>query len=239
MIRKTIIASVIALAAGVAWASGAEEVGRIDALGINAVSIRSGSCDVRVTLGEWAEVSLDSNARIMHAREGSRLKVWVDGEGSLPFAFPARIQLTVPRGTDLEVETSSGSVSVDGLESRACTVHTVSGRIRFRHTRGRISADSVSGEILMETAEGSISARTISGEITGRSVQLTGDSSFSAVSGDIEIRLNTALEDLSLDLKSVSGNISVGAIRAPRGLRMGFGRIRVSGQTISGALSFQ
>jgi len=70
-------------------------------------------------------------------------------------------------------------------------------------------------------------------------LRLTSDSSFSSVSGNIDIELDSDLEDLGFDLKSVSGSITVGSIRTERGLRMGFGRTLVRGRTISGALAFQ
>jgi hypothetical protein len=52
------------------------------------------------------------------------------------------------------------------------------------------------------------------------------------------VESDSALEDFRFDLHSVSGSITVGAIRAERGLRMGFGRTLVRGHTVSGSLSF-
>jgi hypothetical protein len=233
MKRTTLITAALLLAAAMASASGSEEEGPFDTYGVEAIVIRSGPLDVRVSGGDSPEVTLDSESstdffsendagsRIVHRREGSRLNVWIE-QDSL-FASPAsgRISIRAPRGTDVRVESTTGRVFVEGIEGGSYSVHTVSGRIRLDHVRGRLSVDSVSGGI------------------AGRNVRIDGDSSFSSVSGNVDIELDSALEDLGFDLRSVSGSITVGGIRAERGLRMGFGRTLVRGHTISGALSFR
>jgi len=251
MKRKALIAAALVLAAACAFASGSEEEGPIDSSGIQLIVIRSGPLDVRVSGGDSAEVSLDSEAtpdffsdngsgpRVVHQREGSRLNVWIENDGLFPPTPSGQLLIQAPHGTDLIVETSTGRVFVDGVENGKCRVHSVSGRIRLRHVRGFLSVDSVSGIIEIDSAQGGVDARTISGGIAGRKLRLTSDSSFSSVSGNIDIELDSDLEDLGFDLKSVSGSITVGSIRAERGLRMGFGRPLVRGHTISGALSFQ
>ena len=134
-------------------------------------------------------------------REGSRLFVWTESDGLFASILSGQIWIRAPHDTDVIVETSSGRVSVDGMASGHCSVHTISGRIRLHHLHGRLSAESVTGTI--------------------------------------DIELDSDLEDLGFDLKSVSGSITVGSIRTERGLRMGFGRFLVRGRTISGALAFQ
>ena len=144
-----------------------------------------------------------------------------------------------PRDTELSVETGSGRVFVDRLTGRKCSVRTVSGRVRLYRVRGFVSANSVSGGIDLDETEGGVKARTVSGSITGRGVRLTENSTFSSVSGAIDVELDSSLEDLGFDLHSVSGSITVGGIRAERGLRMGFGSTLVRGHTVSGSISFQ
>lgn len=250
MKRKALIAAALVLAAACASASGSEEDGPIDASGIQVIAIRAGPLDVRVRGGEDGEVSLDTglstaffseheSPRVMHRRKGSRLNVWIENDGLFQTTPSGQIRIRAPRDTDLVVETSSGRVFVDGVGKGKCSIRTVSGRIRVHRMDGRLSVDSVSGSIDIDSTEGSVNARSVSGGISGRKVSLTHDSSFSSISGDIEIGLDSPLETLAFDLKSVSGSIRIGSIRAERGLRMGFARTRVSGHTISGALSFQ
>ncbi len=260
MKRLTLIVAALVCAASLASASGAEEDSPLDLSGIDVIVVRSGPLDVRVSGRDGAEVTLDSETshdsqpdffsdnglsddrsgtRIAHKREGSRLSVWLESDELFPAAASGQIRLHAPAGTELIVESGSGRVFVDRLESRKCSVRTVSGRVRLYHVRGRISANSVSGSIDLDSTEGGVKARTVSGSITGRGLRLTDDSDFSSVSGSVDVELDSALEDLGFDLHSVSGSITVGAIRAERGLRMGFGRTLVRGHTVSGSISFQ
>jgi DUF4097 and DUF4098 domain-containing protein YvlB len=79
----------------------------------------------------------------------------------------------------------------------------------------------------------------VSGSIDARDITLTEDSSFTTVSGNVDVRLNSAVEDLRFDLSSVSGRIVVGNIRTNKGLRMGSYGALVRGKTVSGALIFK
>jgi predicted small secreted protein len=241
MKRKALIAAAFVLAAACATASGSGEDGPIEASGIQLIVIRSGPLDVRVSGGEQFEMSFDSDSatRIVHRRDGSRLRVWIRNDGLLSSAPPGQIRISVPRGIDLIVETGSGRIIVDSADERKCSVHTISGGIQLHDVRGRLSVESVSGSIVIDSTEGGVIARSVSGGITGRRLKLTEDSSFSSISGDIEIGLDSALETLAFDLKSISGSVRIGSIRAERGLRMGFGATLVKGSTISGALFFQ
>jgi hypothetical protein len=241
MKRSTQIAAAFLLAAALASASGSEEEGLFDTYGVETIVVRSGALDVRVSGGDNPEATFDSDwstDRIVQRRDGPRLSVWVEHGGLFPSPESGQIRIRAPRGTDVRVESGAGRVFVDGIEGGTYSVHTVSGRIRVDHVRGRLSVDSVSGGIDMDSMEGSVNAKTVSGGIAGRNVCLDGDSSFSSVSGNVDVELDSSIEDFAFDLKSVSGSITVGEIRAERGLRMGFGRPLVRGHTISGALSF-
>ena len=114
------------------------------------------------------------------------------------------------------------------------------GKLIFRVPRDtRIRVETISGNISLDAVECSIIARTISGAITGWDVGLTGDSSFSTISGNVELRLDTEIADLCFDLSTLSGRIVAGNIRAQKGLRMGFGRTTVRGHSVSGSLIFR
>jgi hypothetical protein len=222
---KAMIAAALVLAAAHASASGREEDGPVDLLGITDIVVRSGPFDVRVTAGDDGELCIDSDeapsVRFVHRREGSRLSVWIESDGPFQSALNGPLRIHSAFDTDLVVQASSGTVSVDGVGDGKCSIRTLSGRISVSHMRGSLAFDSVSGSI------------------SGRGLTLTGDSIFSSVSGNIEVVLDTPLEELSFDLKSISGRITVGSIRTERGLRMGFGETRVRGNTISGNLSFK
>ena len=205
---------------------------------------------VLVSVSEDGSVALDSEtgsdsladeaaARVLHSREGGRLRVWVESDSIFLSPPSGQLRVGAPRGIDIVVETSSGSVSVDGTVGGKCSIHTISGGMRIRRVRSRLSVNSVSGSIFLDAAEGSVDASTVSGTVHGRALKLIGDSSFSSVSGDIDVELAPGVETHVYDLQSVSGSITIGSIRAQRGLRMGFAGPLVRGHTVSGALSFR
>ena len=264
MKRLTLAAAALACAAALVSASGSGEDIPVDLSGIRAIVVRSGTLDVRISGTDASEVSLEPRVsrdsasdflagnglsdgdpgtpvgtRVVARREGSRLIVRLESDDLFPAPASGEIRLRAPRDTVLVVETGSGRVFVDRLESRSCSVRTVSGRVRLYRVRGRLAAESVSGSVDFDSTEGSLDARTVSGRITGRGLRLTDDSSFSSVSGSIDVELDAGPDDLGFDLHSVSGSITVGEIRTVRGLRMGFGKTLVRGRTVSGALSFQ
>jgi hypothetical protein len=222
---RAMIAAALVLAAVNACASGREEDGPAELFGITDIVVKSGPFDVRVTGGEDGDLCIDSDealpVRVLHRQEGSRLDVWIQGDGTFQHAPSGPLRVPAAFDVDLVVQASSGTVFVDGVGDGKCSIRTISGAITVSHVRGSLVFDSVSGSI------------------SGRGLTLTGDSSFSSVSGNIDVALATPLEELSFDLKSISGRITVGSIRTERGLRMGFGETRVRGNTISGNLSFK
>jgi len=253
MKRAVISAAVLVLSTFLASASGMEEetLAPVDGLGVELVEIRAGTMDVSVSPGDRAEAAVagemeaefpweDSSPGVLrHERDGTRLYAWIENDG--PFSAPAHglIQVRVPRGASLRVRTSSGDVTVDGLEGGKVDIRTTSGSVRLHRVHARVLVDSVSGSVDIDSADGPLDARTVSGRIEGRRLLLSDYCELSSVSGSIDIGVLSGLESIGFDLRSVSGSIRVGTIRTVHGLRMGFGRTLVKARTISGSVSFQ
>lgn len=248
--KQALVGLIIVLAAaGWGFASGASEEGVFTSTGIDSISVKAEFLDVEVKADDGLSVSMTSDLpadpesrgyRLLHEVVGSRLNVWIEKDS--PFSGihgGGKLAFQVPHFVSTRVETVSGRVTADGMETTNLAVKTISGRIRLRNVRGALDASTVSGGILVDTVEGRISAKTISGAIEGRNLSLTEDSSFSTVSGNIDIGLETAINDLRFDLSSLSGRIVVGNIEATRGLRMGGGGTLVRAHSVSGSLSFQ
>ena len=245
----TAAALLVAVTGG--FGSGVSEGASFTSFGIDLVTVNAQFLDVDVGAAEGLAVSLASHGqegslfttgdyRILHEQVGSTLKVWVETERLFFGGFDdGSISLRVPGGTRVEVETASGRIAVDGTECRSLAVKSVSGTVRLRGVRGNIDASSVSGALSLEDAAGAIRAKTVSGAIEGRDVSFTDDSSFSSVSGTIDILCKDDPDSLRFDLSSVSGKIVVDGVRAKKGLRMGFGTIRIRGDTVSGSLTFR
>jgi hypothetical protein len=251
MKHALLVLMILVAAAGAACASGVSEEEVFSSAGIDSVSVRAEFLDVEVQADDGLAVSMNSELpsesifesrgyRVLHEVVGSRLNVWIEKDG--PFSAMKRggkLTFQVPHFVSVKVETVSGRVTAKGIETRNFGAKTISGRILLQEIRGVVDASSVSGRILVDSTEGRITAKTVSGAIEGKSLSLTEDSSFSTVSGNIDIGLDPGIDDLRFDLTSLSGRIVVGNIKAIRGLRMGTGGALVRAHSVSGSLSFR
>ncbi|HTZ52573.1 MAG TPA: DUF4097 family beta strand repeat-containing protein [Spirochaetia bacterium] len=253
MKRVAVTLAILSLSAFLACASGEEEGAftGVDGYGVRTVEVRSGPLDVAVVPGDVASAELDSDVTtdfpwddasgcLLHVeREGQRLHAWIETDGLLSAVTAARLRVRVPPGASVQVRTSSGSVTVEGLHGGTIDVHTSSGSVSLRRVSGRLLVDSVSGSVQIDSGSGVVDARTVSGRIQGRRLRLSDYCQFNSVSGSIDVGLVSDLESLGFDLGSVSGSIRVGTIRTEHGLRIGFGRTLVRARTVSGSVSFQ
>ena len=213
MRHRIIVFLVMFAIAGAAFASGAGEEDRFASLGADSISVKTEFLDVEVLADDRLGVTLDADlpADSLFAARGYRIMHEMRG---------SRLDVWVQKDTPFF---SRGR-----------------GKLLFRVPRdARIRVETVSGNISLDAVEGRIRARTISGAIKGRDIALTGDSSFQTISGNVELRLESAIEDFRFDLSTHSGRIVVGNIRAEKGLRMGFGRTTVRGRSVSGSLIFR
>lgn len=251
MIRRIITASALCLAlAWPAFGSGDREGESFSRAGIDSIHVRAGSFDVEVHAVDTFEVSVASDLpqpslfdnrsyRLMHRQSGSLLEVWIESSNLFGFTGSGKIRLNVPRNARIRIETSSGSISLDGLDQGAFNARTASGGISVSDSRGDLDLNAVSGSIDLRSVEGRIHAQSVSGSTIGHGVTPRESSGFSSVSGSIELKFDASLDDYRFDLSTVSGGIVVGKIRAERGLRMGFGGITIRAHTVSGSIDIQ
>lgn len=142
---------------------------------------------------------------------GSRHK---DIDADLEISVPAGIRLEVETisasidGSELtgtaKLETVSGSVGLSGALERAA-IETVSGSIQVDGGQTRIETESVSGSIILKGVAESIEAATVSGtiEVTADAVD---QARFESVAGRIEFR-GSLKAGARLDAEIHSGNI--------------------------------
>lgn len=230
---------------------------------ITHVEIQSVFLDVEIRGDDGASVSMradlqdDSflvrrNFSVMHEVSGTTLRVWVEKDSGAIIHGSGTLFFRVPAQTEVTVETASGDVRVNSLstgnlQARSASgdiqlsdcqtpliAASLSGDITLRRARGEVDLTSASGDIEMSDVEGAMEAKSISGNIKGTGILLTADSLFKTVSGDIDVDLKNALNDLRYNLSTVSGGLTVGGVRASRGLAMGTGSLLVTGESVSG-----
>jgi DUF4097 and DUF4098 domain-containing protein YvlB len=139
---------------------------------------------------------------------------------------------------DLAVETSSGRINVQDLRGNI-EGHASSGDHTYAAVVGDLAAGTSTGKISIDGLEGKLSLRSSSGDLLGKSVALTGDSTFRTSSGRIDFQLENDTGLLSFELVSSSGDLSAAGTRAEKRLTAGYGPIKVRGQSSSGDQTFR
>ena len=135
--------------------------------------------------------------------EGNTVEITVEvGRGSGRRQSSAQLEVRVPRGSHVEVETVSADVTVSGVDGELA-LETVSGAIRVDGAPREVAAESVSGNVEIE-ADGAVSVETVSGNIDIRGARGTLEAE--SVSGNVTV----AAEDLErAEIASVSGRIDL------------------------------
>jgi hypothetical protein len=185
------------------------------------------------------------------------LNTAADGVLTIAIKYPAQgwtthsgeVSLKVPSGTTLEIETTSGSVKIDGLTdanvnvisksgSMECTktkgnvyIESVTGVVRVSDGNGNISTKTKTGNQFISKSEGNINANSTEGEITIN--QTTGTLKTESTSGTQTIGFNVG----DVAAKSVNGFVNISEIKGNVNIISFAGRVKLF--QIKGAVDVQ
>ena len=113
----------------------------------------------------------------------------------------ANLEVRVPSGASLDIETVSASIDIRGVRGEI-EAGSVSGAVVVAGGPGDIEAESVSGAVTVSGPARSIIAESVSGKVTAEGV--SGDLEATTVSGKIHV---TAVEVSDAEIESVAGSI--------------------------------
>ncbi|MCW5578894.1 MAG: DUF4097 family beta strand repeat protein [Dokdonella sp.] len=178
------------------------------------------------TLGSGSKaLSIEGDASHLQIKVEAPERGWLDWGADTRMGDTV-LELKVPRGAALAIDTVSADVELDGVAGNALKVHTVSGKSRLDSGAARVDIDSVSGDVDLtakaaradlETVSGNIRARGLGGEIELQTVSGNIDADTAAyrkldaqtVSGDIRLR-GTPADDAVVAVESMSGDVHLG-----------------------------
>lgn len=132
---------------------------------------------------------------------GNRLQIEVDLERRTRNNGSAYLIIKMPVTADLEVETVSANISVDGVTGEV-SLESVSGRVEVSGQSDSLEAASVSGDVRVTSIAGRSDLESVSGNIIVQ--HATGRLDAEVVSGNIEIEGGLLS---SLHVESVSGSV--------------------------------
>jgi len=192
------------------------------------VEISNVSGSVRITGWEQAEVAVTGTLgrgteRLDFSTSGNRTLVKVVlPHLSTHHVEGSDLEIKVPAGSSLEVETVSADTAVDKVLG-AIRLESVSGGITVGGSPRQFDATSVSGDIEITAASSPGSATTVSGSVNLLGV--AGDVKASSVSGNLVVKGG---ETSRVELETTSGDISFNAALARNG--------RLDAKTVSGSV---
>jgi len=208
MKRTSLVLLTIAMTANLAWASqqvdetrDADSDARIDvdiiSGSINVVGWDRNQVQITGTIGDDVEALEVSGS-------GRSISIDLDvpdSWGRRHREIDASLQISIPVGAQLTVETVSAEITVDDVTG-AVELGSVSGQIKVAGSPSRADVETVSGDIRVDGNQTAISAESVSGD-----VELTGaveTVEAASVSGDIEV---SATQIQRATFESVSGDL--------------------------------
>lgn len=155
-----------------------------------------------------------------------RLRAVYTPNPSSPGSRGASATVTVPAGSELDIRTSNGAVSVEevGAAVRVTTsngpvtiagssgdavVATSNGEVRVTDTTGTIDVRSSNGRATIEASEAVVVVDTSSGDVGFEGSLAAGDSRFTTSNGTVRVTL-PARASFALDASTSNGRITVG-----------------------------
>jgi len=205
MNKATVSLLLVIMTAGLAWADrGVSETRPLVADGRVEISNISGKVTVEGWSGDGVEITGtlgDGVKELDISSSRDRLRIEVKQEHRRGYSADAYLTIKMPVTANLEVETVSADISVDGIHGDV-ELESVSGHVEVSGEARSLDAASVSGNVQVTTATGRAELESVSGNVVVR--QATGRLEVGAVSGDIEIEGGN-LD--ALQAETVSGSI--------------------------------
>lgn len=186
--------------------------------------------EVRARISDGVQIEL---TRIDQAKSQTATELKLTVRGGRPTRGPSclplgDVELTVPRGASVKLQTSSGEISA--TEVARVTATSQSGTITLERVRGEADLNTIGGEISIRNSTGAFKLHTIGGSIDARDLGPTasGDSlEAGTVGGDIML---DRIQHQRVKLNTVGGEVTY-AGRLSRGGRYSFqgisGRLRL------------
>lgn len=180
---------------------------------------RNGSVSVSIYSGHVNVVGTSgSQVRIRGTTERDELDIR-DRAGSISVSLEpdrghggrAELELTVPIGTNVILESFSGPLSVRGVKGEV-KLEALSGDLQVNDAVGTVSAEAVSGDIDVGKVDGNVRAESVSGAVSVADVD--GEITTESVSGRINIM---RAKSKSASAETVSGSIGYSGTIDPMG----------------------
>ncbi len=206
MMRRSILAGMAVFMCGMSTAlplaaeGSAEGPRDFSGRGFTSVRVDAGTVAVEITgnLGSRVDVrprNLPPGMDLEYRERGSELEVWVERYFPLPSGGrDAVIIIDLPSEVELDVETSTGGIQVELMESE---------QVRLESSTGAIYLADLSGDARVESNTGEIQVERIAGNLRVRGS--TGSQDLRDINGSVDAKTTTG----SITIRSSAGSFTL------------------------------
>lgn len=197
--------------------------------GIKKIVVNGGICDINVSKSNDDKVHVDAKIDIEvrglvsgkadyelnYMRNADVLTIVVVNKGKEnkivcgSVNIDAKMNITVPAGTDAELTGQNGSINLKDLDGKICTAMSAYGQINASNINTNYSFTAQSGDISVKECTGNGNLNSSYGNINVS--QSKGKLEIKASSGDVELK--TIIGE-NINVSSTYGNISMDDIKA-------------------------
>ncbi|GIP34133.1 DUF4097 family beta strand repeat-containing protein [Paenibacillus sp. J2TS4] len=197
-----------------------------DADKVERLVIQTGSMDVDLvpTAADQIKITLEGKAsrsfqkkidlNIKESEGTLDVKVLLSNQVGFRFSVPnvtLRIELPEKAYKELQIETSSGDMTLHSVNSAYISLKSSSGDITARgYSADLLKFKASSGDIHLSEGGAELQGETSSGDMRISLASLQSNINLVSSSGDIDIKLGEAPSALNLDFRSASGDGRVG-----------------------------
>lgn len=177
---------------------------------IVSLKVVSGNCVIRKGGDSEIKVHVEysypaEKFKPVFVEEGDKLELKEDfANSSGNFEGEANWTVIAPAKTNIEMTAASGDLVIEGI-SGSLGARIASGDIKASQLSGAISINTASGNIHFQGCSGAFKIKCASGDIIMDGIDITGESSFDAVSGDLSVSL-AKTPAVNIDISTVSGD---------------------------------
>lgn len=199
---------------------------------ISAIEVEGSFCSVSITGGSGSDVDFTGEVignkkydiKIRHNVSNGTLRVWIDRPNSLS-NVKGKLVFVVPQNTNIDVDNSSGSISVENIGQAVVKLEASSGSIRGRNIASNVSAEASSGSISLGEIKGDVNSVTSSG--SQKHNNISGSLKAKASSGSLKVEGIGGEAALSTS----SGSQSITSIGSNLYTKASSGSIKIDGVT--------
>jgi hypothetical protein len=212
---------------------------------VTSIEVEGSFCSVDIVGGNGNDVHftgevIGSNKydiKIRHNVSGGTLRVWIDRPNSLR-NVKGKLQLNVPTNTNIDVDNSSGSVSVKDIGQVVVKLEASSGSIKAMNIDSNLTSQASSGSISLNNVSGD--ARATTSSASQRHEAIGGNLKAKASSGSIKVNEVRG----EAEVTTSSGSQSINSIGSNLYTQASSGSIKISdvkgdvrGSSSSGGMS--